>query len=65
MILDSTASVDYKTWDLDATCACISEDLPEGQHIYLEPTEGYPLPSGKVLNLKKTICGLIQTPLDS
>jgi hypothetical protein len=37
--------------------------LPEDQHIYLEPIEGYPLPPGKVLKLKKTIYGLIQAPL--
>jgi hypothetical protein len=40
VILAPTASVGYKSWDLDATCALISADLPEGQHIYLEPIEG-------------------------
>ena len=63
VILALTAAVGYKSWDLDATCAFISADLPEDQHIYLEPIEGYPLPSGKVLKLKKTIYGLIQAPL--
>ncbi len=53
----------YKSWDLDVTCAFISADLPEDQHIYLEPIEGYPLSSGKVLKRKKTIYGLIQASL--
>ena len=44
VILALRASVGYKSWDLDATCAFISADLPEGQHISLEPIKGYPLP---------------------
>ncbi len=38
-------------------------DLHKEQNMYLSPIEGYPLGNNKVLKLKKTIHGLIQTPL--
>ena len=35
VILALTAIVGFKSWDLDATCAFISEPLPKGQKLHL------------------------------
>jgi hypothetical protein len=48
---------------LDATSAFVSAPLPEGETVYMEQIPGFPIPKGKCLKLKRTLYGLVQTPL--
>ena len=50
MILTLTASVEYKSWFLNATCVFTSAKSSNAQN----PIEWYPLPNGKVLKLQTT-----------
>jgi hypothetical protein len=49
----------FRSWDLDATSAFVSEPLPEGETLYMEQIPGFPLPKGKCLKLKRTLYALV------
>ena len=62
LVLALTALPFWYSFDLDAVCAFISAPLPPDELVYLKPIEGFPLPPGKCLRLRKTIYGLKQSP---
>ena len=62
LVLALTALPFWYSYDLDAVCAFISAPLPPNELVYLKPIEGFPLPPGKCLRLRKTVYGLKQSP---
>ncbi len=61
IVMVLTSMKGFRSWDLDATSAFVSEPLTEGETVYME--QGFPLPQGKCLKLKRTLYGLVQSPL--
>ena len=53
LVIDLTALPFWYSFDLDAVCAFISAPLPPNELVYLNPIEGFPLPTGKCLHLRK------------
>ena len=53
-----TALPFWYSYDLDAVCAFIPAPLPPNELVYLKPIEGFPLPAGKCVRLRKTVYGL-------
>ena len=53
--------LELKSKQGDVTCAFLHADVPEGEKIYVAMPRGFPQ-QGKVLRLRKTLCGLKQSP---
>jgi hypothetical protein len=58
-----TSMKGFRSWDLDATSAFVSEPLSEGETVYMEQIPSFPLLKGKCLKRKRTLYGLVQAPL--
>ncbi len=63
IVMTLTSMKGFRSWDLDVTSAFVSAPLPEGETVYMEQIPGFPLPNDKCMKLKRTLYGLLQSPL--
>ena len=63
IVMALTSMPGFSSWDLDATSAFVSAELPADEMVYMEAIPGFPLPKGKCLRLLRTLYDLVQAPL--